>query len=84
MTPTEPTRRAEIFAVVRDDHLHRIDAVARGLAVAGLQVHQVLASVGAVTGSIDSERIPALQAVEGVESVSPAREYASPAPIDPR
>lgn len=84
MTPTEPARRAEIYAVVRDEDLHRIDAVARGLAAAGLEVHQVLAAVGAVTGSIETDRVGALRAVEGVESVNSSSEYAIPAPIDPR
>lgn len=84
MTPTEPARRIEIYVLVRDEYVHCIESVARGLAAAGLQVHQVLAAVGAVTGSIDTDRVEVLRAVEGVESVNSSSEYAIPAPIDPR
>ena len=53
-------------------------SVVAGLQDAGLAVKDRLASVGVVTGSAPPERIPALEAVPGVQKVEPSRDVGIP------
>jgi len=57
----------KVSVTVDDDHLDTIDEVAEGLRERGMQVDQVLASVGIVTGS--AQDVAALNSVPGVASV---------------
>ena len=56
-----------VIVSVDDEHVDAIDEVADRLRERGMQVDQVLASVGIVTGSVQD--VPALDAVPGVMSV---------------
>jgi precorrin-6B methylase 2 len=51
-----------------------IEAVAERLRAAGMQVGQVLAEIGIITGSVDDERRAALADVAGVVAVEAERE----------
>ncbi|GGI44018.1 hypothetical protein [Agromyces flavus] len=57
----------KVSVTVDDEHLDTIDDVAEGLRERGMQVEQVLPSVGIVTGS--AQDIAALNSVPGVASV---------------
>jgi precorrin-6B methylase 2 len=61
-----------------------IEAVAERLRAAGMQVGQVLAEIGIITGSVDAERRSALAAVAGVVAVEIEREVRiAPAQAEP-
>ena len=57
----------KVSVTVDDEHLDTIDEVAEGLRERGLQVEQVLPSVGIVTGTVQD--VAALNSVPGVVSV---------------
>ena len=59
-----------------------IDEVAERLRAAGMQVGQVLAAVGIITGSVPAGRRAALADIEGVVAVEVEREVRI-APTDP-
>lgn len=69
------SERTEVYVIVQDDHLRAIDEVARALRAAGLEVHQVLPAVGAVTGLIEPGLLDDLRGVTGVESINVSRPY---------
>lgn len=58
-----------ITVTVDDDHLDRIEDVADQLRASGVQVHQVLGSVGIITGEVTDAARPAITQVPGVASV---------------
>lgn len=63
---------------VADDH--DVATVADGLRAAGVQVDQVLASAGVITGSVDPARIGALRAITGIADVEQERVVTIPRP----
>lgn len=69
-----------ICVVVDAAHLTVIDDVAGALRSCGMQVEQVLGSVGMVTGSAGDDCVPALRSVDGVESVDEELSYRLPPP----
>ena len=56
-----------VSVTIDDEHLDTIDEVAEALRERGMQVEQVLPSVGIVTGSVQD--VAALNSVPGVVSV---------------
>ncbi len=54
---------------VGDDHLGDLNEVAEQLRSAGMNVDQVLATVGIITGSVPSVRRAALERTPGVAAV---------------
>ena len=74
----------EVTALVADDQLGAIDAVAARLAAAGLDVEAVLPITGVITGTIeDGASVAALSAIDGVIAVEPARTITLPPPDSP-
>lgn len=69
-----------ICVAVDEAHLTAIEDVARALDSCGMQVDQVLGSLGMVTGSVGEDRLSALAAVDGVVSVDEQLEYRVPPP----
>lgn len=69
-----------ICVVVDEGHRAGIEDVARSLGTRGMRVEQVLASLGMVTGSVGEDRVPALEAVDGVAAVAEQRRYRLPPP----
>ena len=72
--------RRDVTVTVADSHLADVDAVARGLELAGMQVEQVLSALGIITGSVDDAQIAALEAVEGVAAVERQTGFQLPPP----
>ena len=60
-----------------------VDTVAAALRTAGLQIDQVLGSIGVVTGAVPADRQGALAGVAGVVSVTEDRPYQLPPPDAP-
>lgn len=68
---------------VSDNHLDHILEVAQHLNEAGLNVHQILDSIGIIMGSCQSCQISAMRHVEGVESVETEATYSLVPPHSP-
>lgn len=63
--------RSEVTVTVADSHAGDVDEVAERLRRAGMEVTQVLAAVGVVTGAVPTSRIAAIAALPGVAAVEP-------------
>lgn len=73
----------DITVTVGDAHLASIDAVAAALRNNGMQVRQVLAEIGIISGSVPDGRRQSLEAVDGVEAVENENTFQLPAPESP-
>jgi hypothetical protein len=58
-----------VTVTVQHDHVGHIDELADQLRVAGMQVDQVLRSVGVITGSVKKSQRPSVELVPGVAAV---------------
>jgi hypothetical protein len=58
-----------VSVTVGDAYRDRVDGVVEGLRASGLEVEQVLGTLGIVTGSAPAGALDALRGVEGVASV---------------
>lgn len=72
-----------VLVSVADEALADMSVVVDALRHAGLSVTEVLPSVGVVTGTVDSDRMPSLSAVPGVLAVEPDRTIQLPPPDSP-
>lgn len=61
--------RRDVTVTVADSDAGDVDEVAERLREVGMQVDQVLGTLGVITGSIDTDRITALEKVAGVAAV---------------
>ena len=74
----------DVTALVADDQLAAIDAVAERLAAAGLLVSAVLPRTGVITGRVaDQAAVAALSCVDGVLAVERARTVTLAPPDSP-
>ncbi len=64
-----------ITVTVDQEHLRVIGDVASVLRTKGMQVEQVLDTIGIITGSLPEGRRPDLESAEGVESVDEQRDF---------
>lgn len=74
---------ARVTISVDDDHLDGLDGVADALRAQGMDVAQVLGTMGVITGSVPDARRESLAAVEGVASVDDELTYQLPRPDAP-
>jgi LmbE family N-acetylglucosaminyl deacetylase len=72
--------KTDVNVAIADEHLDDVSSVVARLAAAGMEVHEALPTIGAVTGTIDRDRLDALRKVEGVTAVEPSREVGVPPP----
>ncbi len=73
----------QVSVTVGDGHRASMDGVVQSLQARGLQVEQVLGTIGIVTGSAPADAIEALRGVEGVDSVDEQLSYRLPPPDSP-
>ncbi|HIK07948.1 MAG TPA: ketohydroxyglutarate aldolase [Trichormus sp. M33_DOE_039] len=64
-----------LSVAVEDSYMDKIQEVAQKLQSAGMNIEQVLNTVGIITGSCDSEKEESLSQIEGVSHVERSREY---------
>jgi hypothetical protein len=76
----DPNEKLGVIISVEDDHLHRVDEVARGLRAAGLDDVQVLSRAGTITGSVEPHKLDDLRRVRGVSAVEPEHTIQLPPP----
>ncbi|MFB2893528.1 hypothetical protein ACE1CI_11505 [Aerosakkonemataceae cyanobacterium BLCC-F50] len=67
--------KIKVSISVDDAHVDRISEVANSLQSAGLEVEQVLPTVGTIGGSIDSNQVNRLSQIEGVQHIEPEQSY---------
>ena len=72
-----------VSVTVDDGHRESIDGVVESLRATGMEVEQVLGSLGIVTGSAPADSLDALRGVEGVDSVDEQLSYQLPPPDSP-
>jgi subtilisin len=65
--------RRRVTVTVADSHAGELEAVAAGLRAAGLDVEQVLAALGVITGAVDASRLGEIAVVPGVAAVEEQR-----------
>ena len=73
----------QVVISVADDRVDDLREVVDALRAAGLRVHEVLDSVGVVTGTVDGAALGALSTVPGVIDVERSRLYELPPPDSP-
>jgi hypothetical protein len=73
----------DVIVTVAGEHREQIEQVADALRTAGLQVTQVLAQIGQVTGTVQGDRLDALRTVDGVQSVARSGEVRIAPPGSP-
>ena len=78
-TPGTAEPRA-ITVTVAGSHLAQIEDVAAGLRDAGMEVGQVLAAIGVITGTAPAAQLSALEQVEGVASIEEQTKFEIPPP----
>jgi hypothetical protein len=62
-----------VVIVVNDEHRETLAQVVEELQCAGLNVEQVMESIGTIAGSVDLKNFSALSQVTGIAHVEPAR-----------
>ena len=72
-----------VSVTVGDEHRESMDGVVENLRASGMEVEQVLGSLGIVTGSAPDDSLEALRGVEGVASVDAQLGYQLPPPDAP-
>jgi hypothetical protein len=72
--------RRDVTVTVADSHLAQIADVARRLEQSGMQIGQILATAGIITGSVDESQIGALEASEGVAAIERQKDFQLPPP----
>jgi hypothetical protein len=73
----------QVSVTVGDEHRESLDGVVANLRASGLQVDQVLGTLGIVTGSAPDDALDALRGVEGVASVDAQLTHQLPPPDAP-
>jgi hypothetical protein len=73
----------DVLVTLDDEQAERVASVADELRAAGLDVAQVLAEIGVITGSVEPSRLKDVEAVRGVASVEQSREVRLPPPDEP-
>ncbi len=72
-----------VSVTVADGHRESMDGVVENLRASGMEVEQVLGTLGVVTGSAPEDSLDALRGVEGVDSVDAQLAYRLPPPDSP-
>ena len=72
--------KVKVTISIGDAHLEQIDQVVDQLKAKGLDVEQTMATLGIVTGSVDSDKLSALSKVAGVDSVQKEKTVNLPPP----
>lgn len=67
--------RSEVAVTVADSHAGDVGEVAGRLRDAGMDVTQVLAAVGVITGSVDASQLGTIAALPGVAAVEPQASF---------
>ncbi len=67
--------KVKITVSIDEAHINQIQEVTDQLGATGMDIKQTMPTIGVVIGSVQSEKIPSLYKVEGVQNVEPERTY---------
>ena len=67
--------RSGVTVTVADSHAGDVDEVAGRLRDAGMEVTQVLATAGVITGSVEASRLATIAGLAGVAAVEPQASF---------
>ena len=67
--------KVKITVSIDEAHINQIQEVAAQLEAMGMEIKQTMPTIGLVIGSVQSEKIPSLYKVEGIQNVEPERTY---------
>ena len=73
-------KNVDVTVMVGEAHVEKIDDVKQKLEAAGLNVREVLSSIGAITGSAAPKSLAGLRKVHGVSAVESSQAYQLPPP----
>jgi hypothetical protein len=68
---------------VDEQYLDKLPNVVKRVKKVGFHVEQTLASIGVITGTVDSEKIDSVRKVKGVASVEQEKQFQLPPPSSP-
>jgi hypothetical protein len=74
--------RRQVTVTVADSHAAELDDLVRRLVLAGMEVEQVLAAVGVITGSVEESQLAEIGALPGVGAVEEQASFKLPPPDD--
>jgi len=72
--------RRQVTVTVADSHAGDLADVVARLALAGLEVEQVLTAVGVITGSVEESQLAEIAALPGVAAVEEQTRFQLPPP----
>jgi hypothetical protein len=72
--------RRQVTVTVADSHAGDLADLVAQLALAGLQVEQVLPAVGVITGSVEESQVAQIAALPGVAAVEQQTRFQLPPP----
>lgn len=72
--------RRDVTVTVADSHVAAVQELAQRLARTGMQVDQVLAAAGVITGSVQDDQLEAIAALDGVAAVAGQVPFQLPPP----
>jgi len=76
---------SEIVAVIDDEHCDDMDAIAKRLTNAGVEVSSINPNEGVIEGLVEASRVKEIDDMPGVEYVRTVFTYAADYPVgDPR
>jgi hypothetical protein len=76
----KPKSKTPVIVSVSDEYLPRIHEVAQRLRAAGMDIGEVMESIGTISGSAEAASVDKLSRVEGVNAAEVARQFQIPPP----
>jgi hypothetical protein len=67
--------KIKVSVSVDDAHVDRLTEVSMGLQSMGMDVEQILQSIGIISGSVSSDQVNSLYQIEGVQHIESERSY---------
>ncbi|WP_392477024.1 hypothetical protein [Nostoc sp. C110] len=67
--------QVQVSVSVDNVHLHQIGQISQQLRLYGMNVEQILSSIGVINGSIQSELLNSLYQIEGIKNIETQQNY---------
>ena len=67
--------QVQVSVSVDDAHLPQIEQISQQLKSSGMNVEQILSSIGVINGSIQSDQLDSLSKIEGIQNIESEQSY---------
>ena len=67
--------QVQVSVSVDDAHLPQIEQISQQLKSSGMNVEQILSSIGVINGSIQSDQLDSLSKIEGIQNIQSQQSY---------